>query len=41
MRALLIVEVDPVTNDPASMLKGLEAMAMDALFFQSPDQPFN
>ena len=41
MWALLIVEINPVTNDPAGVLKGLEAMAIDALFFQSPDQSFN
>lgn len=29
MRALLVVEIDPVANDPAGMPQGLETMALD------------
>lgn len=41
MRALIVVEANPVANDPAGMLQVFEAVAMNALRFQSPDHPFH
>ena len=37
MRAPGVVEPDPVTDDPAGMLPGFEAMPVQALFFQRAD----
>ena len=37
MRTPGVVEPDPVTDDPAGMLAGLEAMPVQALFFQRAD----
>lgn len=41
MWALLVVEIDPVTNDSIRMRQSLETMTMGALFLQRPDQSFN
>lgn len=39
MRApVVVVEADPVCDDPTSMLQGLEAMPMHALLFDRADQ---
>jgi hypothetical protein len=37
MWPLGVVEADPVTNDTACVLQGLESIPMHALFFQRPD----
>jgi len=34
MLALLVVEIDPVTNDPAGMLQGLETVATTLASFE-------
>lgn len=38
MRPTAVIELDPVADHAAGMLHRLEAMAMHALLFQSPDQ---
>ena len=41
MGAAAVIEINPVANDAAGVLLGFEAVAMDALLFQCPDQAFN
>lgn len=38
MRSPAVIKLDPVANHTAGMLQRLEAMAMDALLFQSSNQ---
>ena len=38
MRAAVVVEADPVTDDAHRVLDGLETVAMDALLLQRPDE---
>jgi len=37
MRASVVLEADPVTDGARRVLNAVEALAMDALFFQCPD----
>ena len=37
MRALVVVEADPVADGACGVLYTVEALAMDALLFQGPD----
>ena len=37
MRASVVVEADPVADGSRRVLDAVEALAMDALFFQCPD----
>ena len=37
MRAAVVVEADPVTDGACRVLDAVEAVAMNALFFQCPD----
>ena len=37
MWASVVVEVDPVADGARRVLEAVEALAMDALFFQCPD----
>lgn len=37
MRAAVVVEGDPVSDDPRRMLDALEAMAVNALLLEGPD----
>ena len=41
MRSFLVVPRDPVPNDPTRLLKGLECVLPDALFFQAPKESFD
>lgn len=41
MRAAMVVEADPVADGAGDMLDAVEALAMDALLFQGPDQAFD
>ena len=41
MRALVVVPLDPVPNDPPRLLKGLERVLPDTLLFQAPKEPLN
>lgn len=41
MRALVVVDIDPVANYPVGVLQALETVAMDALLFHRPDQSFS
>ncbi len=41
MRPLIVVEHNPVTNHPARMLQGFEAVAMNTLLLECPDHSFN
>ena len=41
MRPQIVVEGNPVADDSAGMLDGFKAVAMHALLFDRPDQPFD
>ena len=41
VRLAVVVEADPVADDPTGMLQGLEAVAVDALLFQRADHPLD
>ena len=41
MRALVVVEADPVADGAGRVLDAVEALAMDALLFQRPDYAFD
>lgn len=41
MRALVVVEMDPVADGSACMLQGFEPVTMDTLLFQSSNHPFD
>jgi len=41
MRALVVVPLDPVPNDPPRLLKALERVLPDTLLFQAPKKPFD
>ena len=38
MRTLVVVELDPIADRAACVCQAFEAMTMDALLFQRPDQ---
>ena len=39
MRPTVVVELDPVADDPHGVLRGFEAVTMHTLFLQRPDHP--
>src|SRR5512146_1145225 len=41
MRPLLVVPLEPVANDPPRLLKCLERVLPDTLFFQTPKEPLD
>ena len=41
MRAAVVVEADPVTDDAGRVLDALEAMAMNALLLERADHPLD
>lgn len=41
MRAAVVVEADPVTDDAGRVLGALEAMAMNALLLERADDPLD
>src|SRR5688572_231091 len=41
MRALFVVPPHPIPNDPPRLLKRLERVLPDTLFFQTPKKPFD
>ena len=41
MRALFVVPVHPVPNDPPRLLKRLERVLPDTFFFETPKEPFD
>ena len=41
MGPAFVVPVHPVPNDPPRLLKRLERVLPDALFFQTPKEPLN
>ena len=41
MRAPVIIELNPVGDDPHRMLLGLEAVTIQSLFLQGPDNAFD
>ena len=41
MRSAVVVEADPVANNAAGMLQGLEPGSVYALLLQGPDHAFN
>ena len=41
MRSLVVVEPNPVTNDSADMLQGLESVTMHTLVFERADDPLH
>ena len=41
MRALGVVETDPVSDRPARVLQGLEALPMNTLFLERPYHPLH
>ena len=41
MRAFVVVPLDPVPNDPPRLLKRLERLLPDTLFFETTKEPLN
>ena len=41
MWSLVVVERDPITDGAAGVGEALETLAVNALFFERPDQPFH
>ncbi len=41
MGPTVVVEADPLSDDPRGVLLGFEAMTMNALLFQRPDDAFD
>lgn len=41
MRALVVVPLDPVSNDPPGLIKRLERVLPDTLLFRTPKKPFD
>ena len=41
MRALVVVEANPISDDLTGVLQALKAVAVYALLFECPDHPFH